>query len=124
MDSKFYVSLEAAKLLKEKGRDDEVTHYYDNEGKLRFGGIGSGCDFNGYAFKHVCTSAPTKAEVIDWLERKKVYVEIHGIGREENRRYCYTIFSQETGFGIESKYIFPTRLEAEEAAIIKALELL
>lgn len=125
--SKFHVSYEASMLLREKGYNEVVESYYDTLGELNEvrsifkNSVADNSFLHSFGDYY---AAPTKAEAIDWLESKGVYVEIHGIGRELYRRYCYTIFAQETGFGLESKYIYQTRLEAEEAAIIKALELL
>lgn len=88
MNSKFYVSLEVARLLKEKG-----------------------CPINGRI---------TKAEAIDWLESKGIVI---AISLTYNRKWFCTIESLERG-EIVSTLDLSTRLEAEEAAIIKALELL
>ena len=66
----------------------------------------------------------TKAEAIDWLDSKEVYIQISGIGSGETQKWSYSVFDYKTCDNHASEYIFPTRLEAEEAAIIKALELL
>jgi hypothetical protein len=113
------VSLEVARLLKEKGYNEETIHYYSSAGKLY---LGSG-HFNHNACA-VNLSAPTKAEAIDWLESKGITIDIHWIRFNENRRWNYSIFNCNTCDTIDTKYILPTRLEAEEAAIIKALKLL
>jgi hypothetical protein len=118
MDSKFYVSLEAARLLKEKGYNEETIHYYSSAGKLY---LGSG-HFNHNACA-VNLSAPTKAEAIDWLEGKNLTITIDWIRFNEQRRWCYGICNNETCDWEGSRYEYITRLEAEEAAIIKALEL-
>lgn len=126
MDNKFYVSYEVAKLLKEKGYDRECIAYYQNNEfypysvdlfKLSIS------DKNAAPLYMNQYSAPTKAEVIDWLEGKWITIDIHWIRFNENRRWNYSIFNSTCDI-IDSKYIYPTRLEAEEAAIIKALELL
>lgn len=51
-------------------------------------------------------------------------IDIHWIRFNENRRWNYSIFKCRTCDAIDTKYICTTRLEAEDAAIIKALELL
>lgn len=61
----------------------------------------------------------SKAEAIDWLESKGIIVEIQYYQESSTWSYaiyciCYMSPDEE----------FQTRLEAEEAAIIKALELL
>ena len=119
MDSKFYISYEIARLLKEKGYNEETLHYYNSAGKLYLGSR----HFNHNAC-NVNFSAPTKAEVIAWLESKGIMIDVHWIRFNENRRWNYSIFDCRTCDSIDTTYTRITRLEAEEAAIIKALELL
>ena len=117
MDNKFYVSLEAAKLLKEKGYDikrDFLTPVYNENGCL-------------YWSNHEDLSdkipAITKAEAIDWLESQGIIIEIF---QDYRKLWFYVIKRSETESYVseaDDKY-FSTRLEAEEAAIIKACELL
>lgn len=128
MNNKFYVSYEAARLLKEKGFNktvDKLIHlnqynipiiespekYYD-ESEV----------YNDYLYlKQNHYACPTKSEAIDWLDRK-----IHiGIGYDDLwSKWHYTITPVRTGVKEINNLSFSTRLEAEEAAIIKALELL
>ena len=73
-------------------------------------------------------AAPTKAEAIDWLESKGIVVvlcrvtPIYG-GRVGEKEWSFDLELKESG-----KYNgcarFNTRLEAEESAITKALEIL
>ena len=114
MDNKFYISYEAARLLKEKEYNEETEYTIDNNGRIWMGEYKDEYDF----------PCPTKAEAIDWLESKGMTIDIHWIRFNENRRWNYSIFNCNTCDTIDTKYIYPTRLEAEEAAIIKALELL
>ena len=112
MDSKFYVSPEAEELLKEKGC------YIEKDAPI----------YNKYGDVIGCYPAdiPTKAEAIDWLESKGIIVIVYYYKGEW--LHLFTPLLSE----IEDKLIkkvfiresFTTRLEAEEAAIIKALELL
>lgn len=136
MNSKFYVTLEAARLLKEKGYDKECIAYYQND------------ELHPYAFSRYELSindknaappymnqysAPTKAEAIDWLESKGIVVELiyYDQGHIDNSRWEYFIYTHDNDGLVEaivcswheSNY-YHTRLEAEEAAIIKACELL
>lgn len=118
MDSKFYVSLEAARLLKEKGCDierDFLTHVYNENGHLYW---------SNYEDLSDKIPAYTKDEVIDWLESKGIMIDLHWIGFNENRRWNYSIFNCNTCDTIDTKYILLTRLQAADAVIIKALELL
>lgn len=117
MDSKFYVSLEAAKLLKEKGYNEATDYIIDEDNCM----LDSHYMLNEDLPEYIC-SCSTKAEAIDWLESKGIMIDIHWIRFNENRRWSYSIFNSTCDI-IDSKYIYPTRLEAEEAAIIKALEL-
>lgn len=116
MDSKFFVSYEAAKLLKEKGYDDEYITFYNENGELIIP-----YDKEEY---HVLYPCPTKAEAIDWLENRGITIDINWVRFNENRRWDYSIFNYSNCDIIDTKYIYTTRLEAEDAAIIKALELL
>lgn len=119
MDEKFYVSLEVARLLKEKGYNEKcITYYQDNCREIYY----SFCGERNSNWEERCVSAPSKAEVIDWLDIKGITIDIHWIRFNENRRWNYSIFNCNTCDTIDNKYVFQTRLEAEEAAIIDALE--
>jgi hypothetical protein len=123
MNSKFYVSLEAARLLREKGYDREcIFYYYDNSREVDYSFWGE----RNSTLEERCVSAPSKAEVIDWLESKGIVVVVYyfksawqyllyPLLNEIEDRLLKKVFIKET---------YPTRLEAEDAAIIKALELL
>lgn len=118
MDRKFYVSLEAAKLLKEKGYNEMTDCSIDEDGNF----------WNEQRKNETMPewkwSCPTKVEVIDWLESKGITIEAFSARIGENRKWCHSIINTKTGITIETPYKFSTRLEAEEVAIIKALELL
>lgn len=126
MNSKFYVSLEAARLLKEKGYDGDAEYAYHENGN--FSHWGRNVNDIDYLY-----AAPTKAEAIDWLESKGIVIELSydDQAHMDNARWQYFIYTHdEDGWveamvcsWIESNY-YKTRLEAEDAAIIKALELL
>ena len=110
MDSKFYVSLDAARLLKEKGYNEETEYTIDNNGHMWLGEYKDEYDF----------PCPTKAEAIDWLESKGIYISIY----YKIDRYDYILEYKHECCRIEVLGSGETRLEAEDAAIIKALELL
>ena len=122
MDSKFYVSLEAARLLKEKGYRQAYHAYYFGNSNLRKGGYGGDSWYDSPDFY----PAPTKAEAIDWLESKGIIIEL-----SVTHDLCHWVFSiymkggEEilTNTDFDCEY-FPTRLAAKDAAIIKTLELL
>lgn len=117
MEDKFYVSVEAARLLREKGYDKPTDYIYVIDGP--FYSIWRNKDGN---MESNYYPVPTKAEAIDWLESKGITIDIHWIRFNENRRWDYSIFNCSTCDTIDTKYFFPTRLEAEDAAIIRALK--
>lgn len=122
MDRKFYVSLKAAKLLKEKGYNNYSTVYDCSvEGNILLNQEPMHGEWIKDKDIYPC---PTKAEAIDWLESKGIIVEAY---YNRNAKWGFTIARD--NFEIHDSWchdelLFPTRLEAEDAAIIKALELL
>lgn len=119
MDNKFYVSLEAAMLLREKGYDKPTDYIYVIDGP--FYSIWRNKD--GYMESNYYP-APTKAEAIDWLESKGIIVEVPFV---RNKKWRFSLYKGDCFYmdsWIHDRLDFSTRLEAEEAAIIKALELL
>lgn len=121
MDSKFCVSLEAARLLKEKGYNEECDCSIDDDSDI----YECECRINQELPKWKW-SCPTKAEAIDWLDSKGIIIEL-----SVTHDLCHWVFSiymkgregilTNTDFDFES---FTTRLEAQEAGIKKALELI
>ena len=140
MDNKFYVSFEVARLLKEKGYNRECIAYYQN-GEFHPYSVDlfklSINDKNAAPFYMNQYSAPTKAEAIDWLESNGimisvVYDNLGIIGKKHYRSIIDTLDKDGSESGLPI-YLpsydgdirhYSTRLEAEDAAIIKALELL
>lgn len=118
MNSKFYVSLEAARLLKEKGYRQTYHAYYFGDSNLRKGGYRGDSWYDSPDFY----PAPTKAEAIDWLESKGIMVWV-----EPTIDGWLYFMKSEQHYEDNAEPIFgtfETRLEAEEAAIIEALTLL
>jgi hypothetical protein len=107
MNSKFYVSLEAEELLEKKGYPVHKDIPIYNE----YGDI-TGC----YPADRL-----TKAEAIDWLESKGIGISIIFC---EIEMYEYVIESKDCYYNVVESGYKETRLEAEEAAIIQALEIL
>ena len=124
MNNKFYISLEAAKLLKEKGYNEETDCTIDYNGAIWFGEYRDECDF----------PCITKAEAIDWLESKGIVVELRYDNDDlykDDSEWVYYIYQYDNEGRLDETVsswgmgmFYDTRLEAEEAAIIKALELL
>ena len=112
MDSKFYVSYEAARLLKEKGYSRECDYHIE---EVIYGNMTKE-QAEKLETKFPC---PTKAEAIDWLESKGMCIVVIRRTIDNEVGWRYVIYN-------ETEIIsgFSTRLEAEEAAIIKACELL
>lgn len=70
MDSRFYVSLEAARLLKKKGYDKErdfLAPVYTKDGVLYW---------SNHEDLSQMTPATTLLEAMDWLEKRGVHIEI------------------------------------------------
>lgn len=136
MDRKFYVSLEAARLLKEKGYNEECDYcfYYDDyNDKWDFDYPHNLFDdepmhYNNKTIDDEMYSMPTKVEAIDWLENKGIRINI--IYDWLECRWYFTIINGSptvksiTELEVSDSGFYKTRLEAEEVAIIKALELL
>ena len=128
MDSKFCVSLKTEKLLKEKGYDRKCRAFYQNGEFRPYSFTRNGISMynkNAAPAYMMQYSAPTKAEAIDWLESKGMLIEI-SIDIDECA-WMFNIVDKEKFITIghsKDGEFFTDRLEAEEAAIIKALELL
>lgn len=115
MDDKFYVSYEAARLLKEKGYNEECDCAIDEDRDIHVCEYRMNQDLPEWKW-----SCPTKSEAIDWLESNGILVEI----LREYRGIWYFYIYKGKNLPYLSSSIYKTRLEAEEAAIIKACELL
>lgn len=121
MDSKFYVSYEAARLLKEKGYNEKCIFAYADTSNGS--DINGRIVFNSNDYPIGFYPCPTKAEAIDWLDSKGIIIEIF---QDYRKLWFYVIKRSKTESYVseaDDKY-FSTRLEAEEAAIIKVCELL
>ena len=120
MNNKFYVSLDAARLIKEKWYDIKryfLTPVYKENGNLYWSNHEDLSDY---------IPAITKAESIDWLESKGLIIDtIYYSNRANNRgKWSAHINRKDSWAYMDIGEYYQTRLEAEEAAIIKALELL
>lgn len=112
MDEKFYVSLEVARLLKEKGYDEKcISYYQDNCREIYY----SFCGERNSNWEERCVSAPSKAEAIDWLEGKGWQFSI--ICDDYNLYEFIVYFENEHIYGYRE-----TMLDAQDAAIITVLE--
>ena len=121
MNNKFYVSYEAARLLKEKGYNEKVEKAYAtmNDGKaIKVLQV----VHNNKELPELCYSCPTKAEAIDWLESKGLIIvtELYF----SRGKWSARIQRKDSWAYVALGEYYLTRLQAEEAAIIKACELL
>jgi hypothetical protein len=116
MKAKFHVSIEAARLLKEKGYNEECDYIIDDDGDIFEDKYRINQDLSEWKW-----SCPTKDEAIDWLESKGIVVCVYLLN-VSTWGYNIIVHNDKHIFGdfFEDK----NRLETEEAAIIKALELL
>lgn len=114
MNAKFFVPYETAKALQIKG-------YPNKDGEMRYSICG---DLHRKWLYMTDIVAPTYHEVIDWLERffnKYVSVYVGFNFHTQRMEYCGLLT---TGTGEWSSENFPTREEALNAAILKALEMI
>ena len=117
-----YVSFEVAKLLKEKGFDWKVFHFYDEEGHLkhREGDCYSLYNWN-YPTKdeygsQYC-SAPTQQMACAWLEETYgIFIKIgRGMDINSNYYYSYNVLDKDNVGQIKS--IRPSKEEAIATAL-------
>lgn len=120
MNHKFYVSLKAARLLKEKGYNEVCDCVIDDDGDIFEDEYQINQDLPEWKW-----SCPTKAEAINWLENKGIMIEI-ALDIDECA-WIFNIVDKEkfiTIYHPKDREFFTDRLETEEAAIIKALKYL
>lgn len=108
------VKFELAKVLKEKGFDNETTHYYNEKGEMLF-------DIYFPSLQpskpDIYYDNPTIAEVVMWLyEKHKIYIWVAGYKRANNRTYFDYYFSI-SKLNDKSSNFFNSPTEAYEAAI-------
>ncbi len=129
MDKKFFVPYQTARQLKEKGYPQELAVWYYYKMVDEFVFVHSryvpGRVVKGQLTELgvLYTAAPTYHEVLDWLEGKGICVSV--ILNKSRGGWFASIDEKNkplrTGF---ETYDFPTREEALNAAILKALEML
>ena len=131
MNSKFFVPFETAKQLKEKGYPQEFADWYYHESADELAFVSSR-----YVPERVVTgkptelgvwytAAPTYHEVVDWLEGKGIYLHCYSPTRVQDiGQYTAGVFNSSTNDWGGCKSVYPTREEALNAAILKALEMI
>ena len=117
MDKRFYVPYRVARLLQDKGYDEECISYYcENDKEILY----SFCGERNSTWEERCVSAPTKAEAIDWLDENGIVIEISSI---RNNKWRFSLYRDGFFFydsWIHNRVDYSSRLEAEEYAIIEA----
>ena len=117
-----YVKFETAKLLREKGFDWKVFHFYDEEGHLkhREGDCYSLYNWNyptkdGYGSRYC--SAPTQQMACAWLEETYgIFIKIgRGMDINSNYYYSYNVLDKDNVGQIKS--IRPSKEEAIATAL-------
>lgn len=136
MNAKHYVSLEVAKLLKEKGYNEECYLYYKKEDPaLYYREL-----YNRNSERDDIISCPSLLEAMDWLEERGMHVEIRmpqlkvlttSYKDKYKYEYYFVIYSDDTDIFPISEYsdgsyylTYPDRYECMNAAIMKGVELL
>lgn len=111
-----YISFETAKLLKEKGFDEECRAFYVKSKECGIELFHAKESYNYNNNVHPCTSAPTLQMAVKWLR------EVHNISVwvEGHKRYMPNIYSKERG--LEALFYRNSYEEACEAAIKYCLE--
>lgn len=115
MKAKHYVSFEAARLLKEKGYNEECEYAY-NEINMQIERIGANANY----ISDYC-SAPTLLEAMDWLEERGIGIEITYDSIDNEWFSSVTILSKRLSSLADSG---KDRNECMNEAIKKGLELL
>lgn len=120
MDAKFFVPFDTAKLLKQKGYNEQCTFYY-GDGIIRterqlYTNKELSDNTPNWLFNE-CISAPTYHEVVDWFEEKGYLIETMWARYESNVVWFCRVAQKDTN-------IYPTREQALNASILKALEML
>lgn len=125
MNKEDYVSLECAKLLKEKGFDYATLYYYEKNGKLGMMNLDAQSQMRKHGYMNDIYPRPTLYEVQKWLrEKQNLFIEItymHG------NYYIYSILTIPTHdyIGLDCVRINSDNYEqCLNAGIIEALKLI
>lgn len=126
MNTKHYVSLEVAKILKEKGYNEE-TQYLQVDSALH-----KGLCIN-YLKPELCGGmkvddttafpAPSLLEAMDWLEERGIFISVEYFGGNEWRYFIYSSKYLEDNYETDDVF-YTDRYECMNAAVKKGGELL
>lgn len=120
-----YVSFEVAKLLKEKGFDEEILSFYIpyEDGEVKFVVSPNKANYN--AEQHWLISAPTHQMAMGWLREKGVYITIvYGDYPSLNKVFWTPQIDSLEGFDFPDSFYkeYNKYEEAVEAALKYVLE--
>ena len=122
MNAKHYVSLEAAKKLKELGYNERVSGMIDDSNYLHEDVYRTNDELE--IDMHSC---PSLLEAMDWLEERGISVNVYLLAsfRQKGFTYCIAFADvKDNIYSNDNNEFFPDKYSAYHAAIIKALELL
>lgn len=128
--SEDYVSFETAKLLKEKGFNEDCWCWYEEDGYFRKSNDNFGVQSNSW---HVVNddefncSAPTLQMAMKWLREVHntiIIIEPHAYDyiNEKNASYVFSLWQGDSYYENPLKKDFPTYEQTVEAAIKCCLE--
>lgn len=125
MNSKFYVPFETAKMLKAQGYPQVGSDmYYNPNGELKSQAeLIAGYKEDYPIMIKYYTAAPVYCEVIDWLTKKEIYIDVDKtIDRViKTPLWLCFIWGKEQLKGAMLTASYPTREQAANVAIIKVL---
>lgn len=138
MNKEDYVSLEVAKLLKEKEFDYATLYYYEKNGKLGMMNLDAQSQMRKHGYMNDIYPRPTLYEAAKWLREKHLlYIDVEAYYtyyevdendyRDQERSWEYSIW-EDTTYDVyekaESKGCYDTYEEALNAGILEALKLI
>lgn len=131
MNSKFFVSLEAARLLKEKGYNEECDYcfYYDDyndEWDFDYPHHLFDDDpihYNNETIDDEMYSMPSLLEAMDWLEERGIFISVEYFGGNEWKYFIYSSKYLEDNYETDDVF-YTDRYECMNAAVKKGGELL
>lgn len=113
-----YVSYEIAKLLKEKGFNEDVTTFYNSNGKFEY------CSFplnHNLDIGSGFTSAPAQSLALKWLrEVHHIFIQIELYSKYDD--YWFEVFQNTHRIMVEKREVYNSYEEAVEAACLYVLK--
>jgi hypothetical protein len=127
MNEKFHVPFDTAILLRKKRYNNKVDYYYLPNGEICLAVITEVSNDTLDYENNRTIAAPTYHEVLDWLQGKGIYITCYAPLSKPVGRYAISVFNSNTNnindWGL-CRDVYPTREEAINDGILKALEML